>query len=474
MDGDPFLQALRAGLDAADVVDDPQRMESYRYDNAPNMPAGRPRAVVFPRSAGQVAAVVRAAAGMGVPVVPRGAGSGLSGAGNAMDGCVVVVLDRMDRILDIDPADGVAVVQPGVLNAALREAAREYGLWYAPDPASREFCSIGGNVATNAGGLCCVKYGVTRESVLGLQVVLPDGAVARLGRRSVKGVAGYDLTALFTGSEGTLGVITEVTVRLHPLPPPAITVVAALPSLAAAAGAVQACTTAMTPSLLELLDRRTIRAVEDWKRLGLDTSAAALLIAQTDLPGAAGDDAARAIEAIFTDHGATEVFRSETAEEAELLLGARRFAFPALERLGKVYLEDVAVPRGRLADMLAAVVEIAEDTGADVGTFGHAGDGNLHPVIVTPYGDAAADAAAVAAFQRIMEAAHRLGGTVTGEHGVGLLKRDGLTAELDPAARRLHQRIKRAIDPLDLMNPGKGLPVCPPADDDPLTPEEDR
>ncbi|MFC5834814.1 FAD-binding oxidoreductase [Nonomuraea insulae] len=456
-----FLTRLRDALTEADVVDDPQIIESYRADHAPGVPAGMPRAVVFPRSAEQVAAVLRAAVAERVPVVPRGAGSGLAGGANAVDGCVVVVMDRMDEIVRIDPLDGVAVVQPGVRNTALREAAAEHGLWYAPDPASRDFCSIGGNVATNAGGLCCVKYGVTRDSVLALQVVLADGSITRLGRRSIKGVAGYDLTGLFVGSEGTLGIITEVTVRLRPLPPPAITVVASMPGLTAAATAVQSCLTTMTPSLLELLDRRTIRAVEEWKGLGLDTSAAALLLAQTDLPGEAGEAEARRLEQTFTEHGALEVYRSETAEEAELLLGARRFAFPALERLGRVYLEDIAIPRGRLADLLAAVERIADRTGAIVGTFGHAGDGNMHPTIVAPWDAPEAGTAATAAFHAIMDAALDLGGTITGEHGVGLLKRHGLAGELDDTARRLHLQIKQTLDPYGLLNPGKALPSMP-------------
>ncbi|MBK1786630.1 FAD-binding oxidoreductase [Prauserella cavernicola] len=459
---DGFLTALRGVLDPGDVIDQPDSMEGYRRDQAAEVPAGSPRAIVLPRTSAQVAAAVRVAAAHGVPMVPRGAGSGLAGGANAVDGCVVICLDRMDRIVRIDAADGVAVVEPGVLNTALRDAAREHDLWYAPDPASRDFCTIGGNVATNAGGLCCVKYGVTRDSVLALEVVLPDGSLTRVGRTSVKGVAGYDLAALFTGSEGTLGIVTEITVRLRPVPPPALTVLATFPTMSAAAHAVRDCLVRTTPSLLEILDRTTIRAVNEWKSMDLDTSAAALLIAQTDLPGASGVEDTRLLETSFAAHGALEVFRTDDADESELLLGARRFAYPALERLGRVYLEDVAVPRGRLAELLEAVERIAERTGALIGTFGHAGDGNMHPVIVAPYGDPEADAAARRAFHAIMDTAHELGGTISGEHGVGLLKRDALTVELDPAARRLHELVKRAIDPQGLMNPGKAVPQpCP-------------
>ncbi|ANY08325.1 FAD-binding oxidoreductase [Pseudonocardia sp. HH130630-07] len=462
MSADAFLDDLRRELGPDEVLGDPDRTAGYRHDQAAGLPAGTPRAVVRPRRTAEVAAAVRTAAAHRVPVVPRGAGSGLAGGANAIDGCLVVSLERMDRIVRIDPADGTAVVEPGVLNTALRDAAREHGLWYAPDPASRDFCSVGGNVATNAGGLCCVKYGVTRDSVLALEVVLPDGEVTRIGRASVKGVAGYDLTALFTGSEGTLGVVTGITVRLRPLPPPALTVVASFPALPAAAHAVREVLGRSTPSLLELLDRTTLEAVERWRGMGLDTSAEALLIAQTDLPGEAGTAEAVLLERIFADHGASEVARADDPDEADLLLGVRRFAYPALERLGRVYLEDVAVPRGRLADLLTGVGRIAARTGALIGTFGHAGDGNMHPLIVAPHGDPAADDAARDAFRQIMVLAGELGGTITGEHGVGLLKRDGLASELDPAARRIHERIKAALDPLGLMNPGKVLVPGPP------------
>ncbi|BBA95489.1 putative oxidoreductase [Actinacidiphila reveromycinica] len=460
-EGPALLDGLRAVLAANDVITDPDLVETHRHDRAPGLGAGHPLAVVRPRTTGQVAAVVRLAVEHGVPIVPRGAGSGLSGGSNAVEGALSVVLDRMDAIVEIDPVDGVAVVQPGVLNGRLRAAAREHGLWYAPDPASSEFCSIGGNVATNAGGLCCVKYGVTRDCVLALEVVLPDGSVTRLGHRSIKGVAGYDLTGLFVGSEGTLGLITEATVRLLPLPAPARTVVGVLPSLEAASAAVGTIVTAMRPSLLELLDRTTMRVVEEYRPLGLDTGAAALLIGQTDQPGEAGREEAVLLERAMREAGATEVVSSSDPAESELLLAARRLAYPAYERLGRLFLEDVAVPRGRLGELIARVEALSAD-GLTIGTFGHAGDGNLHPTVVARAGDEGALAAASAAFEAIMDAALELGGTVTGEHGVGLLKRGGLARELDAANRRLQRDIKRALDPRGLFNPGKALAAEPP------------
>ena len=302
-----------------------------------------------------------------------------------------------------------------------------------------------------------MKYGVTRDSVLALQVVLADGRVTRLGRRSVKGVAGYDLVGLVVGSEGTLGVVTEATLRLRPTPPPATTVVAVFPSLVGAGRAVQVVTSTLTPSLLELMDRTVVSAVEAMRPMGLDSGAAAVLLAQTDSPGTAEADAlVRAFEAA----GAGEVYRSEDADEAAALLEARRLAFPALERLGAVLLDDIAVPRSQLVEAVARIEQIADERDVVIGTFGHAGDGNLHPTVVHPHGDADAAARAALAFSDIVTLALSLGGTVTGEHGVGSLKATFLAQELDPVARSMHAAVKSALDPLGILNPGKGLPAA--------------
>jgi glycolate oxidase len=365
----------------------------------------------------------------------------------------------MRAVHEVNVADGYVETEPGIMNTELREHVASYGMWYAPDPASKDFCSIGGNVKTNAGGLCCVKYGVTRDAVLGLEVVLADGRVTRLGRRTIKGVAGYDLCGLMVGSEGTLGIVTMARLRLRPLPPPPTTVVALFDDVASAGRAVESIMAVTTPSLLELMDQTSLVAVEEWRPMGLDTSRAAMLVAQSDLPGDAGSAEADRILGECERHGAVEGYRSEDPEQADLLLGARRMIIPALESRGDWLLDDMAVPRTRLAEAVAGIEEIAHAHDVMIGTFGHAGDGNLHPTIVTSRGDAAAAVRAMEAFDDILALSLRLGGTVTGEHGVGLLKRRALGQELDPVAIDLHAVIKSAIDPRGILNPGKSVPL---------------
>ena len=455
---DAVLSAADAALDAGDIVTDPDILRSYSADRSLGTEFGEPFAAVVPRNAQQVSAVITAAYEHRVPVVPRGAGSGLTGGSNAIDGSLVVCLERMRSVHEVDVANGYVETEPGIFNTELREHVKDFGLWYAPDPASKDFCSIGGNVNTNAGGLCCVKYGVTRDAVLGLEVVLADGRITRIGRRTVKGVAGYDLAGLIVGSEGTLGIVTMARLRLRPLPPQATTTVALFDSVADAGRAVAAIMSEATPSLLEMLDRTTMRAVEEWRPSGLPVDAGALLIAQSDLPGDAAVAEAEAILRACESAGAVEAYRSEDAEQAEMLLGARRMAIQALEAKGDWLLDDVAVPRTALAPVVAEIEAIAERHGVLIGTFGHAGDGNLHPTIVTPRGDADAAARGLAAFDDILDVALRHGGTVTGEHGVGLLKRRALAEELDEPARDMHVRIKEALDPRGILNPGKSLP----------------
>jgi glycolate oxidase len=368
----------------------------------------------------------------------------------------VLSLTAMDRILEIDRASQLAVVEPGVINASLAQAARAQGLWYAPDPASWEFSTLGGNVATNAGGLCCVKYGVTRESVLGLEVVLADGEVLRTGARTVKRVAGYDLTRLFVGSEGTLGVITEITLRLRPTRAPSATLVAAFATLEAAGHAIAAIVARVTPSLLELMDQRTLQAVEAWKPMGLPIDGAAMLFARSDAGSDAAAEVATMAEACQAA-GATLLATSGDAVEGEQLMAARRLAYPALERLGATLLDDVGVPLAQLPPLLSAIERIAAEQAVTIGTFGHAGDGNLHPTIVFDASDSAAVARARAAFAAIVRAALALGGTVSGEHGIGLLKRELLADELGAVGLRVQRAIKQALDPRGILNPGKIL-----------------
>jgi glycolate oxidase len=458
----PVLAALRQALPADRVIADPDVLAAVSHDEAEWAPAGQAAAAVRARSEGEVQQVVRACAGLGVPVVPRGAGTGLSGGANAVAGCVVLDLSQMNRILDIDPDNLVAVVQPGAVNNDVKAAVAEHGLWYPPDPASAPWSTIGGNAATNAGGLCCLKYGVTRDYVLGLRAVVGGpagyGEAVRLGRRTTKGVTGLDLTGLFVGSEGTLGVLTEVTLRLRPAPSGTPrTVVGAFPDLISAGQAVAEITRrGLTPAVLELLDRACLEAVEEWKHLGLEADAAALLLARVDTSGDAGADEAAAVAVAMTGTGALWAERSTDDAEAEALFDARRLAYPALERLGPVLTEDVCVPRSAVPAMLAQITEIAARHGVTVATIAHAGDGNLHPLLITPPGDDAARAAAQAAFEEFLDAAIALGGTVTGEHGVGILKRDGMRRELDPGSIALQSAVRRALDPLQIFNPGKG------------------
>lgn len=452
-----LLRELAAVLPPEGLVTDPDVLESHRRDQAGWAPAGAPRVLVRPASTAEVRAVLRVASAHRVPVVPRGAGSGLSGGANAVDGCIVLSLARMNRILEIDRRGLYAVVQPGVINGALKAAAAEQGLWYAPDPASWEFSTLGGNLATNAGGLCCVKYGVTGDAVLGLEAVLADGSVVRTGGRMVKNVAGYDLTRLFVGSEGTLGIITEATLKLRPRPPRATTLVASFPTLVGAGTAVTEIMADTRPSLLELMDRTTVRAVEAARPMGLDVQAAALLLARSDAGGEQGVAECARMAAVCESAGATFIAHSSDEAEGELLLGARRFAFPALERQGSTLLDDVGVPLSRIPDLLAAVERIAEQRGVLIGTFGHAGDGNMHPTLVFDQNDPAAVARAKAAFDDILHAVLELGGTITGEHGVGSLKRPFIARQLGPETHRLHLAIKSAVDPLGILNPGKLL-----------------
>ena len=452
-----MLAACDAALDDRDVVTDPDILGSYTRDRSTGSEAGEPFAVVFPRTTEQVSAVMSAAHAHRVPVVPRGAGSGLTGGSNAIDGSLVVCLERMRDVLEVNGIDGYVETQPGIMNTELRDHVKGHGLWYAPDPASKDFCSIGGNVNTNAGGLCCVKYGVTRDAVLGLEVVMADGRVTRLGRRTIKGVAGYDLAGMMVGSEGTFGIVTMARLRLRPLPPPATTAVAVFDDLGAAGRAVAAIMQELTPSMLEVMDQQTLKVVEAWRPMGLDTTAGALLVAQTDSGVGAAAEADRLI-ALCEENGAREGYRSEDPEEAEMLLGARRMAILAIEDLGDWLLDDIAVPRSSLAEAMVRIQGIAERHDVTICTFGHAGDGNLHPTVVTERGDEAAAGRAMLAFNEMLDLALALGGTVTGEHGVGLLKRRALGEELDDVAIDLHTRLKQAWDPENILNPGKSLP----------------
>jgi glycolate oxidase len=431
-------------------------MEKYREDFARDGSAGKPIAVVRAETAAHVQQAVRWAAEHRVPVVPRGAGTGLSGGSSAVDGGITISLDRM-RSVEIDPACQVAIVEPGALNVDVKRAAAEHGLWYPPDPSSYEICSIGGNLATNAGGLCCVKYGVTTDYVLGMDVVLSDGSLVRLGGRQIKDVAGLSLLKLFVGSEGTLGIITRAILRLIPAQRAGATLVSSFATMTEASRAVVAIRGGVRASMLELMDNTTINAVEDWRSHGLDRGTGALLIAQSDAPGAACADEVATMRACCEAAGAIEVFTTTDAEEAALFVAGRRNAFHALEARGSVLFEDVGVPVPLLPDLVDGVAGIAARSGVEIAVVAHAGDGNTHPIIVYDAADPGSVARARGAFDEVMALAISLGGTITGEHGVGRAKRAALPDQLGADVIALSWRVKEALDPDGILNPGAVL-----------------
>lgn len=443
-------------LGADVVLTDPASTQAYRYDWSRWPGAGLPGVVVRPRTAAQVQGAVRWAARHGIPVVARGAGSGLAGASSGIEDGLTISLERMTAI-EVDPNTRTVVAEPGAFNVDVKKAAAAHGLFYPPDPSSFEICSIGGNVATNAGGLCCVKYGVTTDYVLGLDVVLADGRLITVGGKRIKDVAGLSLMKLFVGSEGTLGIVTRVVLRLVPAPPPAATLVALFPTARAAAEAVVEMGRTIRPSLVEFMDHRAINIVEDFVAMGLDRSAGGLLVVQSDAPGSAREEEMARIEAICLAAGATECHRTDDPAEGEAFLHARRSFFPATESLGQLLIEDIGVPVPLLPDLIDGIAAIAVRHDTDIPVVAHAGDGNTHPNLIFDGSDPAARQRAEAAFTEIMQLAIDLGGTITGEHGVGRFKIGSLAAQLGPDVMDVTHAIKRALDPQGILNPGAAI-----------------
>ncbi|GAA5179951.1 glycolate oxidase subunit GlcD [Rugosimonospora acidiphila] len=451
------LEKLRDIVGPQHVHVAPGELAAFARDATPLFHAV-PDVVVHPSDTDQVSRILALATAEAIPVVPRGAGSNLCAGTVALHGGIVLVLTRLNRILEVSNEELLARVEPGVSTAALANAVDAAGLLYPPDPGSRTVATIGGNVATSAGGLRGLKYGVTRNYVLGLTAVLPTGEVIRTGGRLWKDVAGYDLTRLLTGSEGTLAVITEVTVALLPKPATARTGLAYFPDLAAAGRAVsRVLRGGVVPATLEFLDQRCIEAVEAYAGLGLRTDAGALLLFGDDGDESTVDGHLRHIADSCVAEGAIDVTTASDVAQAEALLEARRCSLPALSRLGALtILEDASVPRPRLAEMVERIGAIADKHQVTVATFGHAGDGNLHPTCVLPDArDTDAIARAEAAFADIFAAAIELGGTITGEHGVGSAKLPHLEARLGSDQLALLRRIKAAFDPAGILNPGK-------------------
>jgi|UniRef100_UPI004049D618 glycolate oxidase len=447
------LGGLRAALgDNASLISDPEITATYSKDQAP-FAAHQPAALVLlAKSTEEVSQAVTYANTYGIPVVARGAGSGLSGGANATSSSLVISLEKMNSIIDIDETNMIARVQAGVINLDLDKAAELKGLAYLPDPASRDWSTIGGNAATNAGGMCCVKYGVTSAHVRALTVVMADGQIVNLGSATKKAVTTLDLTRLMIGSEGTLGIITELVVGLAVRPDTPATIIATFPHIKSAAAAAAALLK-FKPSMLEIIDQTTLKAVESWHPLGFEIAGSVLLM-QLDEDQDRADEVLKLCESFEMIDGAA----STDAADAVEFIRVRKLAYPALERLGATLLDDVAVPISKIAELVERVEALSTKYDLTIGIFGHAGDGNMHPTIVHDHGDLKAQERAIAAFGEIVEIAQSLGGTASGEHGIGSIKQGFAAAELSPAVIELQRAIKKAFDPKGILNPGKKLP----------------
>jgi len=448
---DAVVGRLRAAL--GDRVDTAaESLDAARADKSGHAAPGRPLAVVHAASVEDVQAVMRIATATRTPVVVQGARTGLAGGSNAGAGEIALSLRGMTRILEVRPDDLLAVVEPGILNADLNAALAEHGLWWAPDPASRAISTVGGNIATGAGGLLCAKYGVVRDAVLGLDVVLADGRLLRLGHRSVKGVTGLDLTSLFIGSEGTLGVVVGATLKLRRLVPGTVcTIAATFPGVRdAAAGSAAVTAAGIQPAIMELMDATSLAAAHALLALPAPTPGAAQLTVQTDGPAAVAE--AEAVARVLRDAGGT-VAVSQDPDEGERLLAVRRAMHPAMESLGTTLIEDVSVPRSALPDMFDEIARIERDYGIVIPTVAHAGDGNLHPNFI--FEGAEVPPRIWEAADELFRAALRLGGTLTGEHGIGVLKSRWLADELGDDQWELQRQVTAVFDPLGILNPGK-------------------
>ena len=454
---DPAILArLRAIVGDAHVLTSPEDTLPYGFDGTAAL-KGPVGVVVLPGSTEEVAAVVKFASEQNIPVVTRGSGTGLSGGSVPSAGCLVLCLTRLDKVISVDAANLTVRAQCGAITAAIDAAANQHGLFYPPDPGSIKISTIGGNVAENSGGLRGLKYGVTRDYVMGLEVVLPDGRIARFGNACVKDVAGYSMKDLFIGSEGTLGIITEVLLKVVPRPAARRTMLASYDRMEDAAQTVSDIIAAkIIPCTLEFLDRMTIGCVEDYAKIGLPRDCAALLLMETDGHPAAVAEEAEQMLALARARGARDVRVARDEAEALQLASARRSAFSALARVRPTtILEDVTVPRDKLAEMVGFVAEVAKKHRLLVGTFGHMGDGNLHPTFLTDERNTDEMARVHEALEEIVAKTLALGGTITGEHGVGLAKKAWLRRQVGEHSHDLMREIKHAWDPRGLLNPGK-------------------
>lgn len=448
-----LLEELREILGAqSSVIDDPEIIASYSRDQSQLATHGDPLLVVLAKSELEIGKVLGFANKHRIPVVARGAGSGLSGGANAVKGGIVISLEKMNRILEIDEVNQIARVEPGVINLDLDKEVSKLNLSYLPDPASREWSTIGGNVATNAGGMCCVKYGVTANHVRSVRLVMADGEVITIGNPLKKSVTNLDLLHLIVGSEGTLGIISQVVVSLAPRPKPATTLIATFSGIDAAMKTVPELV-ALGPSMLEVVDETTLRAVEGWKPLGFE-GVGTVLIMQSD---ESVDVCARGAT-IAEKYGALDATYSDDPKDSSDLIQVRKLAYPALERKGVALLDDVCVPISQITKLITRVREIANENELLIGIFGHAGDGNMHPTIVYEHGDTEAEKRAQRAFNEIISVAQELGGTASGEHGIGSIKVQAARSESGSRIIEIQREIKRIFDPNGILNPGKKIP----------------
>jgi glycolate oxidase len=434
------------------LISDTDITASYSRDQAPFASAAAPFAVLLARSAYEISIALKYANENSIPVVTRGAGSGLSGGANSTADSLVISLEKMNQIIEIDTANQIARVQAGVINLDLDTAAKEFGLAYLPDPASRDWSSLGGNAATNAGGMCCVKYGVTGAHVRAMQVVLASGEIIELGKATKKSVTTYDLLHLFIGSEGTLGIITELTLNLEIRPAAPSTLIATFPSVSKAAAAAAALLQ-YRPSMLEIVDQTTLKAVEAWHPLGFEVAGSVLLM-QLDENHSLCEAALETCKQFDLIDG---VYSDDPADAADLIR-VRKLAYPALERMGATLLDDVALPITKIAEFVERVEKLSTEVNLTIGIFGHAGDGNMHPTIVHDHGDLAAAERAQLAFGQIVEIAQSLGGTASGEHGIGSIKPGFVTKEISKTVIDLQRAVKKVFDPNSILNPGKKIP----------------
>ena len=450
------IEKLRNVVGAENVLTSKEDLIPYAFDGTAAMKE-MPGCVVFAVSTDEVSAVLKLANDTGTPVVTRGSGTGLSGGSVPSGDCIVLCTVKMEKILEVDSANLTMTAEPGVTTIQIAEAAEKAGLFYPPDPGSMKISTIGGNVAENSGGLRGLKYGVTRNYVMGMEVVLPDGEVMRLGNKCVKDVAGFSLKDIMIGSEGALGVITKVLLKLIPKPAAKKTMVATFDAMDAAAQTVSDIIAAqIIPCTLEFLDRTTIHCVEDFAKVGLPLDCEALLLMETDGHPAAVTEEAAKMEELAKANGAKEVRVAKDDAEATQLATARRSAFSALARLAPtIILEDATVPRSELAHMIRFVAEVAKKHELKIGTFGHMGDGNLHPTFLTDERNTDEMRRVHEAFTEIFDEAIRLGGTITGEHGIGLAKKEFLPKFAGAAQMRVMSELRKALDPKGILNPGK-------------------